>query len=98
MAFDWLNDFQQQMEKPDDYAEKTLAQYRLGMKAKGAIVGVRIEIDKSGCDACRQLDGTAVHHPDDAPHLPLPGCSKGRRCGCVYRPVMRYETGPGTEP
>ena len=31
-----------QMEKPENYAEKTLAQYRLGMKAKGSIVGVAI--------------------------------------------------------
>lgn len=93
MAFNWLNDFQQQMEKPDNYAEKTLAQYRLGMKAKGAIAGVRIETDKAGCAACRQLDETAVYHPDEAPHLPLPDCDKGRRCGCVYRPVMNYESG-----
>lgn len=93
MSFNWLNDFHQEMEKADNYAEKILAQYRLGMKAKGAIVGVRIEGDKAGCDACRQLDETAVYHPDEAPHLPLADCSKGKRCACVYRPVMRYEAG-----
>lgn len=91
MSFNWLNDFQRQMEKPEGYAEKTLAQYRLGMKAKGAIAGVRIEIDENGCAACRNLAATAVYHPDDAPHLPLPDCSKGKKCGCVYRPVMNYE-------
>lgn len=93
MAFEWLNDFQHEMEKPPNYAEKTLAAYRLGMRAKGSIAGVRIEIDEAGCDACQALDETAVFHPDDAPQLPLPECTKGRRCGCVYRPVMTYEVG-----
>lgn len=91
MAFDWLNDFQQEMEKPPDYAEKTLAQYKLGMRAKGSIAGVRIVRDKNGCDACRRLDPETVYHPDEAPHLPLPQCTKGNRCQCVYRPVMAYE-------
>ena len=91
MSFDWLNDFHREMEKAEDYAEKTLAQYRLGMRAKGSIAGVRIEIDKAGCAASQELDETAVYHPDDAPHLPLQSCSKGRRCAWVYRPVMTYE-------
>ncbi len=91
MSFSWLNDFHQEMEKPDDYAEKTLAQYRLGLRAKGSIAGVRIEVDKAGCEACKNIDETAVYHPDDAPHLPLPDCTKGKQCGCVYRPVMTYE-------
>ena len=91
MSFNWLDDFQQRMEKPENYAEKTLAQYRLGMKAKGSIAGVRIDIDKEGCDACQNLDEKIVYHPDDAPHLPLDACTKGNHCGCVYRPVMSYE-------
>lgn len=90
MAFDWLRQFQQGTEKRDDYAEKTLAAYRLGMRAKGSIVGVRIVVDPNGCEACKALDETAVYHPDEAPMIPLPGCSKGRHCGCVYRPVMSY--------
>ena len=91
MAFDWLNDFQQGMEKAPDYAEKTLAAYRLGMRAKGSIVGVRIVVDKEGCAASRELDPQAIYHPDEAPHLPLPECTKGRGCQCIYRPVMAYE-------
>ena len=91
MTFNWLTEFQREVEKPDNYAEKTLAAYRLGMRAKGAIVGVRIEVDTAGCAACQEIDSTAVYHPDDAPILPLPDCSKGKRCGCVYRPVMKYE-------
>jgi hypothetical protein len=92
MSFEWLNKFQKRMEKPENYAEKTLAQYRLGMKAKGSIVGVSISVDEDGCEACRRLDPDAVYHPDEAPHLPLPDCTKGQQCGCVYRPVMKYQT------
>lgn len=91
MAFDWLDKFHKEMEKPADYAEKTLAQYRLGMKAKGSIAGVAIAPDEDGCEASKELDSAAVYHPDDAPRLPLPGCAKGRACGCVYRPVMTYQ-------
>ena len=91
MAFEWLNKFQKSLEKPDNYAEKTLAQYRLGMKAKGSIAGVAISIDEEGCETCQKLEVGAVYHPDEAPHLPLPDCTKGRLCGCVYRPVMSYQ-------
>ena len=91
MSFEWLNKFQQGMTKPADYAEKTLAQYRLGMKAKGSIVGVAIVIDEAGCEACKTLPADTVYHPDEAPYLPLPDCNKGRQCRCVYRPVMTYQ-------
>jgi hypothetical protein len=91
MPFEWLNSFHQDVQKAPDYAEKTLAAYRLGMKAKGSIRGVRIELDPEGCSASRSLDADAEYLPDDAPHLPLPDCVKGLRCRCVYRPVMAYE-------
>lgn len=95
MAFDWLNRFQHQMEKDPRYAEKTLAAYRLGMKAKGPIVGVAIEAAPDCCDLARQLPPGAIYLPADAPRLPLPGCPRGGRCGCVYRPVMRYQQPAG---
>ena len=91
MAFDWLGKFQQTMEKPDNYAEKTLAAYKLGIKARGSIAGVRVETDENCCQAAQALIPGEVYQPDDAPHLPLPDCSLGRRCLCVYRPVMVYE-------
>jgi hypothetical protein len=91
MPFDWLKNFHQEMAKSPDYAEKTLAAYRLGMKAGGSIRGVRIEVDELGCPASRALDPDAEYLPDEAPHLPLPDCSKGLNCRCVYRPVMAYE-------
>lgn len=93
MSFDWLNDFQQEMKKSPDYAQKTLAAYKLGMKAKGSIAGVRIRIDPHGCEQCQKLDPVAIYHPDEAPYLPLPECSRADACQCVYRPVMNYQVG-----
>jgi hypothetical protein len=91
MSFNWLKGFHQNMEKPPNYAAKTLAAYRLGMKAKGSIRGVRIEIDEEGCEASCRLDPDREYLPDEAPLVPLPDCTKGSKCGCVYRPVMTYE-------
>ncbi len=91
MSFEWLKSFQQNMEKPEDYAEKTLAAYRLGMRAKGSIAGVRVAADPDGCAACQRLDPQRVTHPDDTPHLPLLDCDRPDSCGCVYRPVMTYQ-------
>lgn len=98
MPFDWLKSFHRQTEKPEDYAERTLAAYRLGMKAGGAIVGVRVDVAASCCAAAHQLAPDTVYHPDEAPILPLPGCPLGRRCQCVYRPVMAYEKSATKEP
>ena len=94
MTFNWLNNFHREMEKPADYAEKTLAAYRLGMRSGGSIAGVRIQVDADCCQLARDLPAAAVYHPDEAPHLPLPDCPLGRRCRCVYRPVMTYEQNP----
>jgi len=91
MAFDWLKQFHHHMEKEPNYAEKTLAAYRLGMRAKGSIVGVAIQRAENCCEAARQLPKNQIYHPDEAPRLPLPDCPQGRRCGCVYRPVMAYQ-------
>jgi hypothetical protein len=93
MSFAWLNNFHQSQTKAENYAEKTLAAYRLGIKAKGSIVGVRVAVDEATCCALarEQLDTEAIYTPDTAPHLPLPDCPLGRECRCVYRPVMKYE-------
>jgi hypothetical protein len=91
MSFDWLKKFQQNTRKPADYAEKTLAAYRLGMRANGSIIGVRVVVDADGCAACRLLAPDTIYHPDDAPLLPLADCDRRDACGCVYRPAMNYE-------
>ena len=95
MAFEWLNTFQQKIEKEPGYAEKKLTAYRLGMRAKGSIAGVIIQTAPDCCEAARELPVDKVYHPDQAPLLPLPNCPQGRRCGCVYRPVMSYQSNIG---
>jgi hypothetical protein len=91
MSFEWLNRFLQDAEKPENYAEKTLRAYQLGMKAKGSIRGVQIVPDPDGCAACCALDHDQVYLPEETPHVPLAACDRAERCGCVYRPVMRYQ-------
>ncbi len=91
MSFEWLDRLQHESEKDPDYAVKTLAAYRLGMKAKGSIAGVVVEPAAHCCEAAHRLPAGKVYHPDEAPLLPLPECTEGRRCGCLYRPVMTYQ-------
>src|SRR5579864_6797677 len=91
MSFEWLEKFRHQAPKEADYAEKTLAAYTLGMKARGSILGVMIDSAPDCCEAARQLTPGKLYHPKEAPRLPLPNCPKARQCGCVYRPVMSYQ-------
>jgi hypothetical protein len=91
MPFEWLKSFHRAAEKPEDYAEKSLAAYRLGMRAGGSILGVIVQTDADCCGAAKALPAGAVYHPDEAPRLPLPDCPLGRRCRCVYRPKMSYQ-------
>ena len=91
MSFDWLNKFHKNMPKSADYAEKTLASYRLGMKAKGSIAGVGIATAQGSCAAVCALSADEVYHPDEAPHLPMTECPHAATCPCVYRPVMTYQ-------
>lgn len=91
MKFAWLNAFQQDMDKPDNYAEKVLAQYKMGMKAKGSIAGVRVIVGPDNCAACETISAETIYHPDDAPRLPLDDCLNNGNCRCVYRPVMNYQ-------
>jgi len=89
-SYDWLNTFQHRVEKENNYSEKTLAAYALALKAKGAISGVMVEPGRDCCDAARRLAAGKVYMPSNAPRLPLPDCTQGGHCGCVYRPAMKY--------
>lgn len=85
----WLQDH---VRTPKDagYARRVLDRYRLGMKAHGAIRGVRIVGGPDGCPTCRAYTET-VYHPDDAPLIPIAGCTDPGGCRCTYQPVMTYE-------
>ena len=76
--------------KPASDAASVLARYKLGMKAGGAIGGVRILAAANGCPACRALTD-CVYDPDSAPVIPIADCVAREGCRCTYAPVMAYE-------
>jgi hypothetical protein len=84
----WIHQFARRKPKPANYADKTLTAYRLGMKAKGAIVGVRVLVSDNSCPTCRAM-ADQVYTPDTAPRLPHTGCTHPDGCRCAYTPVMR---------
>lgn len=86
----WLKDFVVSKPKDAGYAQRVLDRYRLGMRARGAIRGVRIITSDDSCPACRATaDKTFL--PDDAPIIPIAGCTHPEGCRCAYTPVMTYE-------
>jgi hypothetical protein len=91
MPFEWLK-HHYVINKAPDYAAKTLAAYALGIRSGGSIRGVRIEVEPDGCQASKNLPHNAVYLPEDAPLIPLQGCTRGTGCTCVYRPVMAYQS------
>lgn len=95
MQWQWLQDH---VRRPKDarYAERVLNQYRLGMKSHGAIRGVRVITGPDSCPTCR-AHAEAVYHPDEAPIIPMVGCTHPGGCRCAYAAVMTYET-EGVEP
>jgi hypothetical protein len=75
-----------------NYAQRVLDRYRLGMKAHGAVRGVRIICGDDSCSVCRAA-AASVYHPDEAPIVPVAGCTSPGGCRCSYSPVMTYEEG-----
>lgn len=84
----WISQFSRTRPKPANYAEKALSAYRLGVKAGGAIQGVRILVGEDSCAECR-LHADIVYSPEDAPILPLDGCTHAEGCRCAYTPAMK---------
>jgi len=91
MSFEWLEKFRHGMPKDANYSQKTLAAYALGIRAKGAIAGVRVCVPETSCSAAKRLDNLAIYQPEAAPRLPLTNCEHPDCCACVYSPVMKYE-------
>jgi len=84
----WISEFVRTRPKSPGYAEKTLAGYRLGIKAGGSIQGVRILIGDDSCPQCR-MHAERIFTPDDAPKLPLSECSHPKGCRCAYTLAMK---------
>ncbi len=47
---------------------------------------VILEVHDDGCPACQQYQGS--YPKDQAPHLPIEGCSHTDGCRCFYQPVL----------
>src|SRR5258708_18427461 len=76
--------------KPPGYAKSVLSRYRLGIKAGGAIAGVRMVPAPDSCPVCMALGGT-IYDPDSAPEIPVTNCAHLIGCRCAYAAVMAYE-------
>ena len=50
------------------------------------VLYVRISVSGNCCPACRQAEG--AYAKDQAPRLPVEGCSHGLGCRCFYQPVL----------
>ncbi len=87
-----MNWMRQHLQRAKDggYAELVLARYKLGMKAGGAIRGVRVLAATDSCPTCLAL-ADRVYDPDTAPLIPADGCTSPGGCRCSYAPVMTYE-------
>jgi len=76
--------------KSADYGRRVIDRYRLGMRAHGAIHGIKIITAPGSCSSCQSLAG-AVYQPDETPVIPIKECRNPRGCRCVYSPVMTFE-------
>ena len=82
--------------KPANYAQRAVARYKLGIRAHGAIKGVRIISASGSCGNCQALAG-AVYQPDEAPIIPIQQCTSPNGCRCAYSPVMSFENMDGAQ-
>jgi hypothetical protein len=73
---------QQSYEKPAKVHEAALERIRNG----GIATKVRILTNHDSCPVCRSVEG--AYDFDEAPELPLEGCSHPYGCRCVYEPVL----------
>jgi MoaA/NifB/PqqE/SkfB family radical SAM enzyme len=85
----WLRKHTSQPKGPD-YAQPVINRYRLGMRARGAIRGIKIITAPGSCSACERLAGT-IYAPDQVPIIPVQQCSNSEGCRCAYSPVMSFE-------
>jgi MoaA/NifB/PqqE/SkfB family radical SAM enzyme len=76
--------------KRSDYAQRVINRYRLGMRARGAIRGIKIITAPDSCPICQSLAGT-VYQPDTTPVIPIEQCSSPQGCRCNYSPLMTFE-------
>ncbi len=70
-----------------DEEQRRLEQQRaLERIRRGLATKVRILVADDGCPVCRRFEG--AYEFDEAPALPLDGCSRPGGCNAVYAPVL----------
>ena len=67
-----------------EYSETAMALKRI--QANPRIGNVIVANFRDACPACQEMQGT--YHKDDAPPLPVEGCSHALGCRCFYEPVL----------
>ena len=67
-----------------EYSETALALKRI--QSNPRIENVIVAISGDACPACQEMQGT--YYKDDAPSLPVEGCSHALGCRCFYEPVL----------
>jgi hypothetical protein len=55
-------------------------------QANPRVFSVRLMVPDEACPACRALEGT--YPKDQAPALPVEGCSEPNGCRCFYEPML----------
>jgi hypothetical protein len=55
-------------------------------KEDPSVTHVRIAVGEDACPACQQARGS--YALDQAPQLPIPGCSHAHGCRCHYEPWL----------
>jgi hypothetical protein len=90
MAYDLAELKPDHRRKLPEYGQRLLARYRLGIKAGGAIGGIRVVAGDECCTACHAAAGQ-VYQPDCAPLIPIADCTTPGGCRCVYATVMAYQ-------
>jgi predicted nucleic acid-binding Zn-ribbon protein len=67
-------------------AHSKTALARAEMQRSGRVSLIRVAVAHNCCPACAAAQG--AHPKDDAPVLPIEGCSHGLGCRCFYEPVL----------
>ena len=71
-----------QYEQPAEVHREALKRIQEG----GVATGVRILASHDSCPVCKAYEG--AYSFDDAPQLPLEGCSHPLGCRCQYAPIL----------
>ena len=56
------------------------------LKDNPRVLNIRLVVAHDCCPACRSVEGT--YTKDNAPKLPVEGCSHALGCRCFYEPML----------